>query len=53
MKMRLGRRERYELRGSRTVLREAGVKLPGRLTSYQLIDAKGYKIRGNVEILNL
>ncbi len=34
MKMRLGRRERYELRGSRTVLREAGVKLPGRLTSF-------------------
>jgi len=30
--LRPGWRERYESRGSRTVLREAGVKLPGLLT---------------------
>ena len=30
--MRFGWRERYGSRGSRTVLREAGVKLPGLLT---------------------
>ncbi len=31
--MRFGWRERYESRGSRPVLREAGVKFPGLLTS--------------------
>ena len=30
--MRFGWRERYESRGSRTILRGAGVKLPGLLT---------------------
>jgi hypothetical protein len=35
--MRFGWRERYESRGSRTVLRGAGVKLPGLLTFRSLI----------------
>ena len=35
--MRFGWRERYESRGSRTVLRGAGVKFPGLLTFKDLV----------------